>query len=670
MDVTAAGVVFRGAESPHDIVSPFSHDLFELIRRCEVVSFDVFDTLLVRRVAKPTDVFEMVGRQQGVPQFRRLRIAAEARARERKREACGHPEVNLEDIYLELEREFSPRAHEIKTAELSVERLVLRSNPAIHAIYAAAANAGKVVVATSDMYLPTAFIADILIGAGLQVVEIFVSGDIGKSKHNGNLFGHVADCLGLEPGRIVHIGDNVEADFKSALKAGCSAWHYVSNSDKLFRDTRYNQGAISRLVGSDGNLLASLVVAHLATRSAVSSELYGPDLFGRMYAGPIILAFVRWVEHIRKLDGVTRLYLLTRDGYILEDALRIIGSDAQCVVVHSSRRMCLLAALEMDFEKTCLHIASSGMGSTPRDVVKGLQVANESGLLWALDLIIDISIEISDVQGVERFAKALRQCREILVRISREERAVLLDYLQPLRLNEPDAALVDCGWALSTHQRLEMLTGERIRGYYVGTIDHAYHHDGIRSFLFEKGIPSPWKSIHLDAVELLELPFIAAERQSVRMIRKSETILPEMSAVDESVENVRSILANVIRREALTFCRAAVVFSSYVRVAEAEEALQMLFEPLSRFPTSFEYFSLSTIPHTRAFGAHGVNTIGDFWRCSYTQEPTFGVMVKRDLLHYFRFGLLSLSRDGLLVTFQRTRRKLLSWIGMRGPLFR
>ena len=152
-------------------------------------------TLLVRRVAQPADLFELVARQEGVPRFRRWRVAAEARARERMREVDGHLEVGLDDIYRELRKDAHHRAHDLMAAELAAERMVLQPNPAARSMYDAARAAGATIVATSDSYFPAAFVEQVLAEAGWSVSRVFVSGEIGKSKHRGDLFGYIADCL-------------------------------------------------------------------------------------------------------------------------------------------------------------------------------------------------------------------------------------------------------------------------------------------------------------------------------------------------------------------------------------------------------------------------------------------------------------------------------------------
>ena len=659
MDVSGTDLFLKDVSAPPTQSSDLAFNLSALINQCEVVSFDVFDTLLVRRLVKPDHVFEIVARQERIRDFHQLRITAEARARIRKQDAEDHPEVTLKEIYDELTGSLREKAPRLMTIELAVERLVLRPNPAIRCIYDAAVTAGKTIVATTDVYLPANFIEDLLRTADLPVAAVYASGELRKSKHKGDLFGYVAADNNLHPERILHIGDNLESDFKSALEAGCAAWHSASNLDRLCNDTRYNQAALCKLLGMQTNLFASSVAAYIANRAAVVPECGGQTIFGRMYAGPMLAGFARWVDHLRKTAGVKRLYLLARDGYLIEQALQAAGSDAERMVIYSSRRMCYLATLELDFDDICLTIAKSAVGVSAYDVVKGLQVAYETDLIEALEAHIDVDAEVLNTEDVERFAKALRQCRDVLTRIAREERATLIDYLKPLRLTEPDAAIVDCGWALTSHKCLELLTGGKIRGYYVGTVDHAYQHDLIHSFLFEKGHKSPWKSIHEDAAEILELPFSSTARQAVRMMRNDYGISPVFSDINEPAENVRAVVASMIRQESLAFCYQSHSISRHIRLAETEEALLVLFKSLIRTPTAVEYHALSVIPHIRTAGSHGMQTIASYWRCCFTQTSR---STGPGILFYVRLSIVSLCESGWLTTVARIRRKIRLWV--------
>src|SRR5262245_15964998 len=98
---------------PAEGASAGSHRLLDDIHRmivdrsCSVLSLDIFDTVLWRRVPRPTDVFAILGarlREAGrCPSwvtdatFRRMRINAEQQARE-SRDTLG-TEVSLFDIW-------------------------------------------------------------------------------------------------------------------------------------------------------------------------------------------------------------------------------------------------------------------------------------------------------------------------------------------------------------------------------------------------------------------------------------------------------------------------------------------------------------------------------------------------------------------------------------------
>ena len=82
--------------------------------RYKVLSLDVFDTLLWRRVPEPADVFLLLGRAleadgKLAPDlspigFAQLRRAAERAAREKAQAATGYREVTLAGIYAALHR--------------------------------------------------------------------------------------------------------------------------------------------------------------------------------------------------------------------------------------------------------------------------------------------------------------------------------------------------------------------------------------------------------------------------------------------------------------------------------------------------------------------------------------------------------------------------------------
>ena len=104
-----------------------------------VVAFDVFDTLIKRDVARPTDLFALLGAD-----FAKARTQAEAEAR-----AAKSGEVTLAEIYARpCLAGYDPAAECAAEIACAVPNLpVLKAARALHA-------QGKRLYYISDMYLP------------------------------------------------------------------------------------------------------------------------------------------------------------------------------------------------------------------------------------------------------------------------------------------------------------------------------------------------------------------------------------------------------------------------------------------------------------------------------------------------------------------------------------
>ena len=110
-------------------------EIFKRIQRKNIVSFDVFDTLLKRDVAAPEDVFEIVQlqlRKSGSPikDYCHMRTDAEKRVRQAHLER----EVTLNEIYNYTGYTFEARK-ELMQLELETEKNLITGNVPIKRIY-------------------------------------------------------------------------------------------------------------------------------------------------------------------------------------------------------------------------------------------------------------------------------------------------------------------------------------------------------------------------------------------------------------------------------------------------------------------------------------------------------------------------------------------------------
>ena len=650
--------------------SPHLDELHELILKAKVISFDVFDTLLVRTVLSATDVFVIIEREFGVAGFHEARIRAEAEAREKLNEKIGTHEVTLAEIYeaLRLPHDLPAgwSAARLMQLELETEQRVLTSSPGIEAVYEMAVNAGKSVVAVSDMYLPQDFLQELLAANNLPVDRVFVSCAYRKSKHEGALYDEVSAALNVRPEEILHFGDNFKADCAAALQAGVAGYHLPALRDQLFRDARYNQRAIEQLAaaaargkGAEHNLLASALLAHLSMFKAANPAPSMAAQFGAMYAGPLVVGFAYWLSVVAKADKVKHLRLATRDGYITEAIWQRLGLPGLASIFHTSRRLTLMPALVTGFEKEAPSLLMASTKVTLTDCIKRLNLAHDDELLEMLAKFTPIDRPIDGPRRVEAALKALRDCKSMIRSIAAEELEGYRAYLGQEHFDAQIDAVADCGWALSSQRRMERFVGEKFRGYYIGSLEHAHMHDGIKSFLFHKGGDKGWVNVAERAVELLELPFASLEAQICRFdLCQDGTVKPIPIDHEPQYEMVREVFVKRMHRQTEAFADFIRPFLAESTLEEFREVLFILFDSLVNHPTSFEYHELAGLPHNREYGKSDFATIGTFWRvpengAAYISRA--GVTRWRD---YVRIGWISLRQAGVRVTWARVRRVL------------
>ena len=69
----------------------------------DIISFDIFDTLIFRPFSEPTDIFYFVGAQLGILDFKNIRIIQEYEARQEQFHSAHHYEINFSDIWNSIE---------------------------------------------------------------------------------------------------------------------------------------------------------------------------------------------------------------------------------------------------------------------------------------------------------------------------------------------------------------------------------------------------------------------------------------------------------------------------------------------------------------------------------------------------------------------------------------
>jgi HAD superfamily hydrolase (TIGR01549 family) len=322
----------------------------------DVISFDIFDTLIVRPYVNPYDMFVHLEKIYRLEGFAKARGKAELCARRKtKRE-----EITYDEIYSEIDAAFKS----MYTREIELEKQVLRANPDIQAYFRYAAGQNKKIVIISDMYLPKQIIEDILISNNYTGYDkAYISSDCFLTKHSGNLFSFVLKDLNIPPQNLLHIGDNYYSDFLIARKNGIHAicrdkirrqlFCRLKNARKFY--TKNNRG-----IGASV-MMGSLAFWYMKNSADMNEQNYFRN-FGYIYGGPAILAYTEWLKNRIRDDNISDVLFLARDGYILKKVFEMITNNSvNTAYVYAPRLISVLFLVNYGNKDFFDQIGLSGM---------------------------------------------------------------------------------------------------------------------------------------------------------------------------------------------------------------------------------------------------------------------------------------------------------------------
>ncbi len=302
----------------------------------DVISFDVFDTLLLRAFPDPKVIFDLWGEAFQIQYGRKLRSEAERDAR------ALHPdrEVRLEEIYDLLSvRSGIPKAEGMQK-EIELELSYCRPNLFLREVFQELLRRGKEVILLSDMYLPREVIAAMLERCGYTGYRaLFLSCETGRTKASGELY----DIAAAQCGRgksYIQVGDNPVSDVQNARSHGWNAFYYESVHK---RGKPFRPGGMSSF---GGGLYRGIVNAFLYANP--QPEIDPCYELGYVHFGLFVYGYCSWLERLAKAQGAELILFAARDMDIVQKVYRSCFGDIASEYVAVSR----LAILRADFDKS------------------------------------------------------------------------------------------------------------------------------------------------------------------------------------------------------------------------------------------------------------------------------------------------------------------------------
>ncbi|EOI0504327.1 HAD-IA family hydrolase [Campylobacter coli] len=289
-------------------------------------SFDIFDTLISRDVAKPNAVFLIMKQKMQnmnfplnlVKNFDRIRVGIEQYYYQN---VCKnkHEDVNFDEIYNLLQQNFSlsfQQKEELMKLEIDTEKEVLYPIKKNIELIEQLVRSKKRVVLISDMYFNSSIIRIFLskFSPIFNHIPIYMSSEFGLKKNSGNLFKAILNLEKVNPKKWIHYGDNWVGDYFKPANLEIATNFYINRllpHEEFVLNHNSLDIDLQRMIG-------------ISKKIRLENTLTNLQEIGVSFGAPMLLPYVQWVLNTALKNSIKCLYFIARDGYILQKMADIL----------------------------------------------------------------------------------------------------------------------------------------------------------------------------------------------------------------------------------------------------------------------------------------------------------------------------------------------------------
>lgn len=524
------------------------------INNAEVISFDIFDTLVKRNVQEPQQVHKIVEQEffrrtgHHIVEYDRLRVNAEKKARE----CSTKEEICMSDIFYFLSGIPDEWKRKLQELEKQIEIEICTPNLKMKSIYEKALKAGKKVIITSDMYLDQETVRKILFKCGYDEFEkLYLSSTLGVCKAKGSIFEVIKrDYFALQE-QILHIGDHIKNDYLMPKGKGIDAILINKKMSSLRfwkrRDTCVKDQLLYQRMYS---FLNNHIDENNDYAISIGYEILGPMLWG----------FCQWLYEKIRVNKIDKIFFLSREGKILQNAFNSLYPQCgvEQIYLYVSRKALLIPMLidATDFDE----MADIFKLFSHVPLVKVIPTLCSFDADAFNNELIAIGVDSdSKIDTLPREKK--EQLYSVIIKLGKEsflqQKGYIVQYLKENNFSGK-VAIVDIGWSGSMQQALQKYVSDpdtNFRGYYLGVrnikSDDVYAELSREGYLFDCKKNEDYNFMMRFTAGIIEMLFLNTEGSVLRYDAIENRVIPILS--ESEYKGVESDFLITAQTEALKF---------------------------------------------------------------------------------------------------------------------
>ena len=449
-----------------------------VLNQGEIVTFDIFDTLIMRYVAAPSLVNEIIRlklQARGIElNFPTLRLRAEELARQKK-----SADVTLDEIYqsfAEIAELDDDTCKEIRDLEVATEFKLTLPREDVTAWFREILRRGRKVWLISDMYLQTPDVERLLKKCGVEGYEkLLISCETGMRKDTAAIWNELA-THGV---KFVHLGDNETSDLQLPGDRGFGIYHLMS-AVNLFSQIPFGRAVLEHFGGKFslyagiclGVVLAKKFQSPFRLQAALTDGthrliLHNFHELGYWLYGAPLLTFMLWLIKKSRADGVERILFLARDGYFLrplyEFVTKLLHEETlPSDYFYASRRAVTVASIRNISQAK--HLIKLRFEGTTKKFFRerfGLDLGDDT------KIILPNEFSLTDCESIVE--QIIDEHAEEILRHAATERDNFQKYIANIGGSLDRCGVVDMGYSGTIQFYLQELTEKIFTGYYFAT---------------------------------------------------------------------------------------------------------------------------------------------------------------------------------------------------------
>ena len=506
----------------------------------DVVSFDIFDTLISRRISEPEFILDLtelkINHRFGEKSdFKLKRLQAELQIRNK----FPDNDCDIDQIYDELKKITKWKDDKLEFAkkiEVNIEiQISAPKKEVIKVLKDVAKRSKKEVNLISDMHLGKKEITEILEKNGIYDYQsLYLSSEQNKRKDNGSMWEFYSELY--KNSELIHIGDNETSDVQIPGDYEIKNFHLMSNK-ALFQLSNIGKalGNIEPKRASDSIELGLILHKLFSNPLRYNQDHFNVLLksaceFGYSFMGPVVLNYILWLMQKAKEESASVIFFCAREGYILKQIFEIVSSHlserkVQGKYLYVSRRALSVAAIEEEKDiEGPLDIFYEGK---LQDLIKSR---------FGLDLedIPNEDIKLPDNKG--KVFKLLQPYRQEIIKNAEKERKNYLEYFsrQMEECTDERMILSDIGYSGTIQYYLSKISGYTFEGCYFATDNRKkpllLSGNGIEGYYIDNDAEQQISESNIHKYHLLlESILIAPDGQLVYIDEKCRPVFDENS---------------------------------------------------------------------------------------------------------------------------------------------